>query len=192
MSFSGKTVLITGASSGIGRALAHRLGAEGARLILTARSQERLEQVATEVSPAEAIVCPADLCDAASIEALCDEVRERFGRIDILINNAGVSLYALSYDSSPEKVRRLFELNFLAPVELTRRLAPAIAATICSPCAGQRVSAVQGVGMSALGRCAKCGSNALAAGGKPPSPPARSFKTHAMSARWPGRSCCRG
>ena len=124
--FSGKTVLITGASSGIGRALAHRLGAEGARLILTARSQERLEQVAAEVAPAEAAVCPADLCDLASIEALSDHVQERFGRIDILINNAGVGLYARSYDSSPEKVRRLLELNFLAPVELTRRLGPAI------------------------------------------------------------------
>ena len=125
-SFSGKTVLITGASSGIGRALAHRPGAKGARLILTARSQERLEQVAAEVSPAEPVVCPADLCNAASIAALCDEVRERFGRIDILINNAGVGLYAPSFDSSPDKVRRLFELNFLAPVELTRRLSPAI------------------------------------------------------------------
>lgn len=124
--FSGKTVLITGASSGIGRALAHRLGAEGARLILTARSRERLEQVAAEVSPAETVVCPADLCDPTSIERLCGEVRERFSQIDILINNAGVGLYARSYDSSPENVRRLFELNVLAPVELTRRLSPAI------------------------------------------------------------------
>ena len=125
-SFAGKTVLITGASSGIGRALAHRLGAEGARLILTARSKERLDQVASEVSPAEAAVCPADLCDAASIDALCEDVQRRFGRIDILINNAGVGLYAPSYDTSPKSVRRLIDLNFLAPVELTRRFSPTI------------------------------------------------------------------
>ncbi len=125
-SFAGKTVLITGASSGIGRALAHRLGAEGAQLILTARSKERLDQVASEVSPAEAEVYPADLCDTASIDALCEDVQRRYGRIDILINNAGVGLYAPSYDTSPKSVRRLVDLNFLAPVELTRRFSPTI------------------------------------------------------------------
>ena len=124
--FAGKTVIITGASSGIGRALARLLGAEGARLVLTGRSNERLERVASEISPAETTVIPADLCDPGSLDRLCEEVGRQFDRIDVLINNAGVGLYASSHDSSPDTVRRLFELNLIAPVELTRRLSPSI------------------------------------------------------------------
>ncbi len=122
----GKTVLITGASSGIGRALAIAFAREGARLVLTARSRSALESVARQVAPAEADVIPADLRDPASLASLCEKAVERFQTIDILVNNAGVGLYAPSFQSSPELVGDLMSLNFLAPVELTRRLLPAI------------------------------------------------------------------
>ena len=126
MEIQGKTVLITGASSGIGRALATVFAREGARLVLTARSQVALENVARQVAPAEAVVIAADLRDPASLAFLCEKAIERFQTIDILVNNAGVGLYAPSFQSSPEVVDDLMTLNFLAPVELTRRLLPAI------------------------------------------------------------------
>jgi hypothetical protein len=126
MDFRDKTALITGASSGIGRAAARALARQGARLILTARSRERLEQVAREVAPAETAVIPADLCDRASLEKLAAEARNRFAAIDILINCAGVGMYVPSFEADPLLLRRLFELNFFAPVDLTARLLPAI------------------------------------------------------------------
>jgi hypothetical protein len=124
MNFQNKTALITGASSGIGSATAAALAREGARLILTGRSRERLEEVAREVSPAEATVIPADLCDRASLEKLAAEARERFQTIDILINCAGVGMYVPSFEADPVMLRRLFELNFFAPVDLTARVLP--------------------------------------------------------------------
>ncbi len=126
MQIKGKTVFLTGASSGVGRACAQLFAAEGARLILTGRSLDRLEAVVREVQPADAIVIPADLEDPKSIAALCEETRRRVSAIDILINNAGVGLYAPSFEAPPDLVRRMFELNFLAPVELVRRLRPLI------------------------------------------------------------------
>jgi len=125
-SLHGKTILITGASKGIGRACALLFAREGARLILTARNREELEAVAREAAPAQTIVIPADLTDPASLEHLCAEARERAPQIDILLNNAGAGLYARSFESPPELARNLMELNFIAPVEITRRLLPAI------------------------------------------------------------------
>jgi short-subunit dehydrogenase len=122
----GTTVLITGASSGIGRALARAFAREDCRLILTARSRERLDAVAAEVAPAEATVIQADLCQPASLAVLAAEARRRYSAIDILVNNAGVGLYAPSYEAPPGRVRQLIELNLLAPLELTRQIIPAI------------------------------------------------------------------
>ena len=126
MEFQGKTILITGASSGIGRACARAFAREGARLILTARSEPGLWATAREAAPAESTVIPADLTDGASLERLAAEVRQRFATLDVLVNNAGVGLYAPSFQAEPEMVRSMFTLNLLAPVELTRRLVPLI------------------------------------------------------------------
>lgn len=82
--------------------------------------------MARQVAPAEAAVIPADLHDRASLASLCEQAIERFQTIDILVNNAGVGLYAPSFQSSPELAGDLMTLNFLAPVELTRRLLGAI------------------------------------------------------------------
>jgi short-subunit dehydrogenase len=126
--FEGKTVLITGGSSGIGRALAHAFSRRGARLILTARSSEALQRVVDEVKPGEAVAIPADLRNPVDIERLCAEARGFSSQIHVLVNNAGVGLYAPSFAASPERVRALFDLNFFAPLELVRRLLPAIPA----------------------------------------------------------------
>jgi short-subunit dehydrogenase len=88
-----KVVLITGASSGIGRALAIELGKRGARLGLTARRAEELSKVAEEVSRAggQALALPADVRRAEEINKVAERVREKWGRVDVLIANAGMS-----------------------------------------------------------------------------------------------------
>lgn len=125
-SLHGKTVLITGASKGIGRACALLFAREGARLILTARNPDALDAVAREAAPAETIIIPADLTVPESLESLCAEVRKRHPQIDVLVNNAGVGLYSRSFEAPPDLARTMFELNFIAPVEITRQLLPAI------------------------------------------------------------------
>ena len=124
MDFRDKVVLVTGASSGIGRACAQAFAAEGSRLILTARSSRGLEETQRLCSGVDVSIIPADLTDSAAIAALAESVRQRYGRLDILVNNAGVGLYIPSYESEPDEVRKLFELNVFAPVELTRLLLP--------------------------------------------------------------------
>ncbi len=124
--FEGRVALVTGASSGIGRACARRFSQLGSKVVLTARNRERLEALAAELEPAAAAVVPADLNVATDIKRLADVALEAFGRVDFIVNNAGVGLYAAVHRSEIEDVRRLFELNFFGPVELVRRLAPQI------------------------------------------------------------------
>ncbi len=90
LELTGKVALVTGASRGIGRAIAEGLAAEGARLVIAARGAEALEEAkrALEATGAEVLAVPADVGDDASVSALAEQARERFGRIDILISNA--------------------------------------------------------------------------------------------------------
>ena len=91
-----QTVLVTGASSGIGRATALELAGRGARLVLVARGRESLEETAREVraaGAAEAVVCPADVTDADAIEAVVTSAVERFGRLDVVVHAAQVMAY---------------------------------------------------------------------------------------------------
>ena len=91
--FNGKRAVVTGASSGIGRAAALRLASEGARVALIARGREGLQAVAAAIGPeAEALVLPADCTDEASIAAAIDEAAGAFGGLDIVVSNAGIEL----------------------------------------------------------------------------------------------------
>jgi ribitol 2-dehydrogenase len=87
---SGKVAIVTGASSGIGRALANTLAAEGVKLVLVGRSAERLQAVARKLSAVEGLVLPADLAKPADVERVASEALAHFGRIDILLANAGL------------------------------------------------------------------------------------------------------
>jgi ribitol 2-dehydrogenase len=87
---TGKVALITGASSGIGRALANSLAAEGVKLVLVGRSEERLQAVAKKLSAVESLVLPVDLAKPAEVDRMASEALARFGRIDILLANAGL------------------------------------------------------------------------------------------------------
>jgi len=119
----GKVVWITGASSGIGAACARRFASQGAVLALTARSESDLQTVAAGLDT-EVAVFPFDLSQVDRLGELAAAVRDRFGRIDVLVNNAGVGLYRPSHESEPSDVRLLFEVNFFAPVELVRQAVP--------------------------------------------------------------------
>jgi dehydrogenase/reductase SDR family protein 7B len=123
--FTGKTIWITGASSGIGAALAHALAARGARLILSARSADKLETVRQGCRrPDEHLCLVMDLVDPASIETAWNRLQELSRKVDILINNAGMTQRALVLETRMEVYRLLLEVNFLSAVDLTKKVLP--------------------------------------------------------------------
>jgi dehydrogenase/reductase SDR family protein 7B len=123
---NGKVVWLTGASSGIGEALAYALAAEGARLILSARREEELKRVGDEVKArgADYLILPLDLAEQKDFEAKKQAVLTRFDRIDVLINNGGISQRSLAKDTPVEVDRKIFEVNFFGTIALTKMLLP--------------------------------------------------------------------
>lgn len=127
MTLEGKVVLITGASEGIGAACAHAFRASGARLSLTARSEENMRRL----NISDAVITPGDLtCEATRRRAVASTV-ERFGRIDVLVNNAGMGIYSPAWRASMDDTRRMFELNFFAPLALIQEAVPHMRAARC-------------------------------------------------------------
>jgi NADP-dependent 3-hydroxy acid dehydrogenase YdfG len=106
----GRTVLITGASSGIGRATADAMAAEGATIALAARSEDRIAALADHLDT-DAIAVPTDVRDEDDVEALIEATVERFGGIDILVNNAGVGRGSSVADLSTQAYRQMMETN---------------------------------------------------------------------------------
>ncbi len=121
MQASGKVALVTGASAGIGAACARALAARGARLAVTSRNADALQRALPE-----AFAVPGDLTVPADRGRIVESTLGRFGRIDILVNNAGAGLYVPAWQAPDEDARRLFELNFFAPLDLIRLTAPSM------------------------------------------------------------------
>ncbi len=121
-----KVVWITGATSGIGKALAFQIAAEGASLILSARREEELQKVKTELKlPEEKILLLAfDLENTQNIEALVEIAIQKFSGIDLLINNGGISQRALTKDTSLEIDRKIMEVNYFGTIALTKAVLP--------------------------------------------------------------------
>ncbi|MGW5311567.1 SDR family oxidoreductase [Nocardia thailandica] len=129
---AGRTVLLTGASSGVGRAAAHALGAEGARLILVARGADALRAVADEVRAAggQAETLTADLSDPGETESLAKTVLDTHGRVDVLVNNAGRSIRRGAADATDRfhDYERTMALNYFGAARLTMALLPSMLA----------------------------------------------------------------
>ena len=118
MKLDGKVVLITGASQGIGKACAAEFARAGARLSLSGRDEKRLHDAARD-----ALITAGDITKEETRRLLVERTLERYGAIDVLINNAGVGSYLPSWDTPLEEARALMELNFFAVLGLTQMVA---------------------------------------------------------------------
>jgi len=124
--FKGKVIIVTGASSGIGRELSLQLGAVGATVVLAARRNQLLEEAAKEIqaSGGKALVVQTDLCDATQIAHLVEITVKTFGRIDALINVAGVGWYDWMEEITSEELQQQYQTNIIGMVDLIRQVVP--------------------------------------------------------------------
>jgi NADP-dependent 3-hydroxy acid dehydrogenase YdfG len=115
-SLAGKTAVVTGASSGIGRSIARQLGAAGAHVTLGGRTRDAMDETAREIEKAggNARVVTLDVREVAQVRELVDGAVDATGRLDIMVNNAGVSFPAKIADADPEHWRAMLETNLLA------------------------------------------------------------------------------
>ncbi len=168
-------VVVTGASSGIGRAAAIAWGKRGAKLVLSARGEEALRGVAREVVAAggEAIVEVGDVTHEAHRAAIVARAERVFGGVDVLVNNAGRGYYAAVRDIDPRELDALFALNVTAPLRLTQLALPAlerakgtivmvssIAGVVASPRMGAYAAskfALEGLSIALRAECAASG-----------------------------------
>jgi NAD(P)-dependent dehydrogenase (short-subunit alcohol dehydrogenase family) len=119
-------VVVTGASSGIGRATAVRLAGQGARVALLARRAAELDGLVAQLGPERALAVPVDVTDADAVVAAADRVRERFGRIDGWVNNAAVTMFGGLLDTPLADVRRVLDVNLMGCVHGARAALPAM------------------------------------------------------------------
>jgi NAD(P)-dependent dehydrogenase (short-subunit alcohol dehydrogenase family) len=127
---SGKTVLVTGASYGIGEATARKMAAAGATVLVVARSAERLEDLAAAINAGggRAVAYPTDLTDESAVGELTKQVTEDHGPVDIVVSNAGKSLRRSLHDQydRPHDFQRTIDINYLGPIWLLLGLLPAM------------------------------------------------------------------
>ncbi len=122
--FKDKVAIVTGASSGIGLCTARLLSERGARVVLAARSKDKLEKLAQELP--NSIAVPTDVTDKNSVLNMVQRTLDAFGRIDILINNAGILIYKPIVQSTDEDLRRVMEVNFFGAVACANAVLPAM------------------------------------------------------------------
>jgi dehydrogenase/reductase SDR family protein 7B len=128
MIFKDKIVWITGASSGIGEALAYEFAARGAYLILSGRNLKELERVNIKCKSIgkEGFICPLDLADGRSILQAVDQVLKQCGSVHYLVNNGGISQRSRIIETSLDVDRRIMEVNYFGTITLTKAVLPAM------------------------------------------------------------------
>ncbi|HEX6290982.1 MAG TPA: SDR family NAD(P)-dependent oxidoreductase [Herpetosiphonaceae bacterium] len=126
LSVQDKVTIITGASRGIGRATARVFAAAGARVVLAARFSTELKSLAAELraSGAQVLMVPTDVADRAAAHALVERAIAEWGRVDIVINNAGIGIQANVGELPPDLLQRVFAVNFYGPLYLTQAALP--------------------------------------------------------------------
>ncbi|MCC7083980.1 MAG: SDR family NAD(P)-dependent oxidoreductase [Pirellulales bacterium] len=124
--WTGKVAIVTGGSSGFGRSLAAAFARSGAHVVISARSYEALESAADELRRfgTQILAVPADITQNNQVESLVEHTIRHFGRLDVLVNNAGRSARGTAIDVSPEEFNQLLDLNFLGAVRCTRAAMP--------------------------------------------------------------------
>jgi short-subunit dehydrogenase len=128
MDIQDKVVLITGASAGIGLAAARRLAAAGAKVAVAARSIEKLNQLADELHAQghEVLVVPTDMRNSTEVAQMVSATAQHFGRIDVLINNAGQAASGTVAEVDPEHYRQIIELNVFGPLHAIQAVVPSM------------------------------------------------------------------
>jgi short-subunit dehydrogenase len=128
--YNGKVIWITGASSGIGEELARQLSAFNTRLVISSRRQGELERIKSSlpIKPENVYVLPLDLAEPASLPHTAREAENAFGRIDILVNNGGISQRAMVMETPVEVDRKIMEINYFSGVILTKCALPGMIA----------------------------------------------------------------
>ncbi len=124
------TVIVTGASAGIGRLICQRLAGKNYRLVLAARSADKLAQLEAELTTTgcECISVPTDVSDPNAVEALVKTTVDRFGRIDVLVNNAGIECFAEFDQLQLDQILQTIETNLTGAIVLTRHVVPVMRA----------------------------------------------------------------
>jgi len=120
----GKVAVVTGASSGIGEATVLELASRGASVAAAARSVERLEGLARRAAASGVLVVEADVADRESVEAMVELTVKKFGRLDVLVNNAGLGLSGRISELRPEDLRYVFEVNTIGPLNCVQAALP--------------------------------------------------------------------
>lgn len=121
--FKDKIVVITGASSGIGAEIAKQLAEKGAIPILTARSLEKLQKVSTKLSGAHEIF-QLDVTSTEQVFKVMNQIVQKYGKIDILINNAGFGIFDRFVDASIEDIEEMMNVNYMGMVRCTKAVLP--------------------------------------------------------------------
>lgn len=162
MEIAGKVVLVTGASAGIGAATARLAADAGARLVLAARRTDRIEALAKELPDAVAVT--ADVTDRAQVDRAVQVCLDSYGRVDVLVNNAGQGLHLPLAEVDPDDFRAIIELNLVAPLVAMQAVIPAMrrqgGGSIINVSSGTTRRVLPGVGAYAA---TKAGLNMLSA-----------------------------
>ena len=126
MQIKNKVVIITGASRGVGKSLAKEFSSWGAITVITARSIAKLKEVESELKHNNAKVYPIafDVTSKKSIKSMVDEVIQKYGRVDILVNNAALAFYEEIADSKWDDIKKLFQTNFFGPLQCIQMVLP--------------------------------------------------------------------
>ncbi len=127
--FQGETVIVTGSSSGIGEGIARRFAAEGANVVLNSRSRDDLENVAKDLDEERTLIVDGDVGKSGFAKQLVAQAVERFGGLDVLVNNAGVGAFGMLADASDEDIDKVIDVNVKGVLYLCREAIPHLAKT---------------------------------------------------------------